>query len=139
MISGFTLIELLLIIAILALLGASTTPFLSRFLLQANFDATGDHLLAAIHKAQSYAMDGKGGETWGVCLSGASVRVFSGSCNSPTFSEDTAIPGSITVSSFTSTTFNQRGEPSQAMAVMVSSALESLTVSVNSAGGVSAN
>lgn len=136
---GFTLIELLLVIAIIAIIGASTTPFLSRFVLQTNFDSTTDRFIGAIRKAQGYAMDGKDNQTWGICRSGSNIRTYSGSCNSPVISEDVSIPTSVTISNFSDTTFNTHGEPSNSLSVQISTTIESINIELNSAGGINTN
>ena len=136
---GFTLIELLLVIAIIAILGASTTPFLSRFVLQTNFDSTADRFIGAIRKTQGYAMDGKNNQTWGICRLGSNIRVYSGSCNSPVVSENFSVPASVSLSNFSDTTFNTRGEPSNTLSVQISTTIESTTIELNSAGGIDVN
>jgi prepilin-type N-terminal cleavage/methylation domain-containing protein len=136
---AFTLIELMLVISIIAILGASTTPFLSRFILQTNYDSVIDKLTGSIRKAQEYAMDGKNGATWGICKSTNNIRLYSGSCNSPIISENFSIPTTVTVSGLTDTTFNLRGEPSMAISVTVNTILETASIQLNSAGGITIN
>lgn len=133
---GITFLELLLVVAIIILLGASATPFYSRFITQNNIEVTYDEVMGSIRKAQEYAMDGKNDEVWGVCLTGANIRLYSASCSSPTLSEDFSIPSSINVVGFNDTTFNLRGEPSGALSITVSSSLASYTIEVNYAGGM---
>ena len=63
---AFTTFELLLVIALVTIIGATSIPFLSRFITQ---NATGDtysRLLAEFRKAQTYAMLGKQNSPWGV-------------------------------------------------------------------------
>lgn len=136
---GFTLIEILIVIAIVAILAAATTPFLSRFILVANFDSTSDRFIGSIRKAQAHAMDGRNNETWGICRLGNAVRVYSGSCAGPTLSEDFSIPTTIAVSNFSDTTFNSRSEPSQPISVVISTSIESISIEVNAAGGIQIN
>ena len=136
---AFTLIELLLVIAIIAIVGASSTPFLSRFILQTNYDSVVDKLVGSIRKTQEYAMDGKNGTVWGICQSGNNIELYSGSCNSPIISENYSIPNTVSVSGLNDITFNIRGEPSAIILVTVSTTLESATISLNSAGGISIN
>ena len=137
--AGITLIELLLVIAIVALLGAAATPFLSSFVLRTNFDATGQKVVSSIRKAQGYAMDGKQSQVWGVCKSGNYIRLFSGSCGSPVVAENFLIPSSINISGLSEITFNLRGEPSAVLSISVTSSLESETIGVNAAGGMTIN
>lgn len=136
---GVTLIELLLVLSIIAVLGTATTPFLSRFVTANNLDTTRDNVIGTIRKAQQYAMDGKNDATWGACVTGTNIRLFQGTCTTPTFSEDFSIPTSVTVSGFAETTFSKRGEPSGAVTITISSATGSHTVSINAAGGITVN
>lgn len=138
--SGLTLIELLLVIAIILILSAATTPFLSQFLLRHNYSSTVNNLLSTIRKAQSYSLSGKNNTLWGVCLNGNNIRLFTGSCNSPTFSQDVSYPANITISGLSATTFSLlRGEPNTAQTISVTSSLNSTTVIINAAGGITKN
>jgi len=137
---GITYVEIVLVVAIIAILGAMSSPFLSRFLLQNDLDITTERAVSSIRKAQNYAMDGKNDETWGVCISGDNIRLFSGTCSTPTFSEDFSIPSSVTITALSETTFSKlRGEPSATMNVTISTDIDSLVVSVNAAGGMEVN
>lgn len=138
--SGITLIELLIVIGIVAIIGASASPFLSNFILRNNLETTTDKVVGTIRKAQNYAMDGKNNATWGVCLSGSNLRLFSGTCALPTFSEDFEVSGSVTVTGFSETTFGKlRGEPSGTLSITISTGIDSHTVKVNTAGGMTVN
>lgn len=136
---GITLIELLLVISIIAVIGLVTTPFLSRFVLQTNFDTTVETLVSSLRKAQGYAMDGKNSVVWGVCKSENKIRLYAGSCVTPTTSENYSIPGSVTVDNLNATAFNLRGEPSGALSILVRTGLESAIIEVNTAGGITVN
>ncbi len=137
---GFSILELLIVMAIIAILAVATVPFLSSFYLRTNLDTTRDILVSSVRKAQSYAMDGKNNAVWGICLSGSSIRVFQGSCSSPTTKEDYSVPSSVTVSGLSTTTFSSsRGEPLATFSATISASLGSHTVSVNSAGVLTIN
>jgi len=136
---GFTLVEVLLVVGLVSILGATASPFLSRFVLQVNFDAAVDKIISSIRKSQEYAMDGRSGATWGVCVAGSQIRLFSGSCASPTTSENFAFPGTVSISGLGPITFNKRGEPSATTAITVSTALETKTLRLNNAGGLEEN
>ena len=139
---GLTLIELLVTIAIIGILGAMASPFVGSFILRTNYETTADKVVSVIRKAQGYAMDGKNNTVWGVCISGSNIRLFSGTCASPTFSEDFSIQSTVSVTGLTTTTFSLRGEPSPSnglVSVTVTTTIGTRTVSVNSAGGISEN
>ncbi len=137
--SGVTLIELLLVISIIAILGAATSPFLANFVLQTNFDTTIDKVVSSIRKSQGNAMNKKNNAIWGICKNGTNIRLYSGSCASPTIKEDFTIPSSVTVTNLNDTTFNLRGEPSSAMFVTINTNQETATVTVNVGGGINTN
>ena len=139
---GFTLIELLLVIAIVAILAASAGPSLTRLLITNNLEVGSDKVISAIRKAQSYAMDGKENTTWGVCMNGSDLRLFSASCASPTYTEDYDLTG-VSVSGLSETTFSgttgQRGEPSNVLNITISNDLGATTVGLNAGGGLDIN
>lgn len=137
--TGVSLIELILVIALIAILGASTTPFLSRFVLQNNIETSTDQIIGSIRKAQEYAMDQKNNASWGVCSSGTNIRLFSGSCSSPSFSEDFDVPQSISITGLSEITFNNRGEPSSTLIINVSSNIKTVNISLNAAGAININ
>ena len=139
---GITLIELLIIIAILGILGASTTPLVGKFILRNEYQITTDKVISIIRKAQGYAMDNKNDSTWGVCTTGSVMRLFQGTCGTPVFSEDFVIPATITISGLTTTTFNRRGEPNPSnglTSVIVSTNIGSMSATMNSSGGLMIN
>lgn len=137
--AGITLIELLLVVSLIAILGASSTPFLSNFLVRVNMNTTTDQVVSYLQKAQSYAIYNKVNETWGVCITGNNLRFFSGSCAVPTYSEEYVIPSSISISNFDTTFSKSRGEPSVETTINVSSDIDSQTIIINTAGGMNIN
>jgi prepilin-type N-terminal cleavage/methylation domain-containing protein len=136
---GFTLIELILVVAIVSILAVSSAPFITRMIWTNNLEVAGDKMVAAIRKAQTYAMNGKGNTIWGICWYQQKVRMFSGSCSTPTYKEDYDMTG-VTVSGFNEITFSgdagRRGEPSVPLSVTVSGNLGSTTINLNNAGGM---
>jgi len=139
---GFTLIELLIIIAIVGVLGTMAAPFASSFLIRTYDVTTTNNVVSVIRKAQGYAMDGKNNTTWGVCIYSSSIRLFSGSCASPTVFEDFTIPSTVTVTGLTTTTFSLRGEPTPSnglASVQVTTTYKTKTITVNAGGGISQN
>ncbi len=138
--SGYTFIELLLVIGLVAILAASATPFFSNFLLRNNYETTADALVSTLRKAQSYSLQNKNNAVWGACLSSGKIRLYRGTCASPTFSEDFSVPSTITITGFTDTAFSRpRGEPSGSLAISVTSAIGAKTVTVSAAGMITRN
>lgn len=135
---GFTLIELLLVVSITTIVAAASTPFLSRFILVNSLNTTQKTLSSMIKKSQAYAMQGKDNQTWGVCFDNQILTLFSGSCNSPSYSENFAVPSSITLTGLNTITFNTKGEPDQEVSITIQSAIQSQTFDVNSLGAITA-
>lgn len=139
--SGVSLIEVLIVVAIICVVGASTTPFLSNFLLRNNTEVSIDKIIGTLRKAQQYSLDGKSDASWGSCYISNTVRLFrGGTCAAPTFSEDFSIPSTVSITGFSPVTFSTlRGEPSTALSITVSTAIDSKTIQVNNAGGMTIN
>jgi prepilin-type N-terminal cleavage/methylation domain-containing protein len=135
---GFTLIELLLVIALILLLGGLGSPFISRFYINAQYETSVDKVISTLRKAQTYAMSGKNNAVWGICYTSNMVRLYQGTCASPTFAENFDISSNITITGLSSeTTFSLgRGEPSQALTITISSLVGTTTVTLNRAGGM---
>lgn len=137
---GISYIELLVVMSLIAIIGAAVSPFLSNFIQRNNLETTVDNLVGTVRKAQAYSMDGKENSVWGVCLNGDSIRLYTGSCNSPIISEDYSVPASVSITSLTDTTFSRlRGEPSNSLNVTISTDIGSTTVTLNAAGGMEVN
>jgi len=136
---GISLIEILLVISIIAILGASVTPFISSFVLRNNNDAAVDRTIGTIRKAQEYSINRKNGQEWGVCLTNNYLRLFRGSCTNPQFNEDFAIPNAINITGLNETIFNKYGQPSIAMNIIINSDIETTNITVNSIGGMEIN
>jgi type II secretory pathway pseudopilin PulG len=135
--SGITLVELLLVVSLIAIIGATVSPFLSNFVLRVNFQTTVDQVEGYLMKAQSYAMNNKNDETWGVCVTGNNLRLFSDSCASPSYAENYVIPGSVGIGNFSQVTFSSlRGEPNAAQAISITSDIESTSISLTAGGGI---
>jgi hypothetical protein len=135
---GITFIEILLVIALLLLISATAMPFTGSFLVRNNWHVAVDRVTSEIWKAQAYAMDGKtigGNDIWGVCITGTTFRLFNGSCATPNFREDYAMPAGVTISGISSVTFNSlTGVPSAISTITITSDLGENTITINGAG-----
>lgn len=122
----------------LIVVAASTTT--SKWYLQNNVEATKNMLVSSIQKAQNYAMSKNDNLTWGVCLTGNTIRMFGGSCASPIIKDDYVIPVSVMVSGLSTVIFsNFRGEPNSAQSIITSGDNKTYTLIINMAGGISVN
>lgn len=137
---GFVFIELLLVIGIIALLAASTSPFLINFITKNNLETAFNQTVSFVRKAQIYSIENKNNSVWGVCKNGNSLRLYTGSCASPNIKEDYLIPSTVDVSGLTDTTFSKlRGEPSGILTINISSGGSTKSISLNEAGGITLN
>ena len=137
---GFTLIELILVVALILIIATTATVFNSRWYLQNNLDSAKNMLISSIHKAQSYSISKKNGLTWGICLTGRTIRMFGGSCTSPTIKDDYILPTNINISGLSNITFSSlRGEPNNIQSINLSGNNKTFNLIINSAGGISVN
>jgi hypothetical protein len=135
--SGFSLIELVLAIGVLMVVYAAVTTFNSQWFLQNNIDNTKNILISSFRKAQSYSISKKSNLSWGVCLTGNIIRMFGGSCASPTIKDDYQIPPNISLNGFSTVTFSAlRGEPSLSQNFTLTGYDKSYTFILNSVGGL---
>jgi type II secretory pathway pseudopilin PulG len=132
-----SVIEILLVIAIVAIIGASVAPFLSRFVLANSLETTKDELISTLRKAQENSLNDKASDVWGVCFISNNIRLYRGSCVAPIFSEDFAKPAAVSINGLQDTVFSSlRGEPDDPMSITLSTNIDSLVVEMNSAGGI---
>jgi len=134
---GFTFFELLLVIVLISILAALSSPFLSRFLTQNYLEDTTNKFVKTLRKAQNYALEGKEGSKWGVHYGNNQLILFKGNWYGEDHSFDEAfqIPTTISISGWSDVTFLKiRGKPSASLAITVSSSIESRTVTLNKEG-----
>lgn len=137
---GVTLLELLLVVGILAILATVLTPFFSNFVTRNNLDLAAEVVVGSIRKTQNYSMNAKNNSVWGICTNAGKIRIYTGSCASPTQREDTTIPAGITISGLSGTTFSKfRGEPSSGVTITIRSGIKEKSIVINNAGGLDIN
>ena len=137
---GVTFIELLMIVAIVMIIAAGASPFYVNLISKNNLNSTANGFESTLRKAQTYAVSGKDNTTWGVCVTGGNIRLFGGTCGSPSRKEEIGIPSGVSVTGFSTVTFtNLRGEPSSAFTFSVSNQAGSKSIIINASGNVSTN
>lgn len=137
---GFSLIEIILVVGLLLVLAAITVPISGSWFLSNQLHTTTSILVSSIRKAQTYAQANKNNQTWGICLTGSVLRLFSSSCASPVIKDDYTLPSSITITGLSTVTFSSlRGEPSLPQFITISDSGTSKTVTINSVGGIIQN
>lgn len=134
---GFTLIELLLVIGLILTLSVATAPVAGSFLQRVIADTSRDNLVSALHRAQANSLDGRGNGDWGICYFGQTIRVYTGTCLSPTLAEDTLLLPTVALTGFSTTTFARpTGLPSQALSLSLTVGATTRQITVNSLGVV---
>ncbi len=132
---GFSLIELIISVAVIILLGTSTSVFFSRFLLQTTADQVADNLAEELHKAQTYSMMNRANSSWGVRYLANTVTLFATSSGS--FNENNAVNTNVAISGFSQVTFAKgTGVPDTVFTATISANMTTRQVSVNSQGGI---
>ncbi len=137
---GFTLIEIVLVVGLILVVISATIPLGGNWYSVNNFDSAHSMVLSSLRKSQAFAIDKKNNTTWGVCLTGTTIRLFSGTCASPDIKNDYLLPANVTVSGLSTVTFsNLRGEPSSAQTITISGGGKTKTISINLLGGFDIN
>ena len=137
---GFTLIELIIVIALISILGFLSTGFYSRFYNQNAVGVVADELTQELRKAQIYAMTGKQNVNWGVHNNTTSIILFQGSTfagRNTAFDETFTVNSNIAITGLTDLIFSRMtGTPSATPTIIISSANNTMTITVNSQGVV---
>lgn len=137
--NGFTLFELILVVVLMGILGALSSPFLNRFLNQNYFEDTTNKFVRILRKAQNYSLFGKQGSIWGVHYADGELTLFKGGSfgEDHSFDETFDIPSSINVSGWSDVVFSKiRGQPSVSLTITLTSPIDSRTVTLNDEGMV---
>jgi len=138
--SGFTLVELIVVVALLTIIATTAAVFNSQWYLQNNLESAKNMMISSIRKAQSYSISKKNGLTWGVCLTGKTIRMFGGSCASPTIKDDYNLPNNVSITGLSTVTFSLfRGEPNSSQNINISGNNKIYNLIINSAGGINVN
>ena len=137
--SGFTYFELLLVVALIAILGALSSPFLSRSLSQNHLEETTNKLVRSLRKGQNYSLTGKQDSAWGVHYGDEKIILFKGEFygQDHSFDESCQVPRTIKITGWSDVIFSQvRGQPSTILSLIISSNSGSRTVTLNQEGGI---
>jgi len=122
------------------IIATTASVFNSRWYLQNNLEASKNILVSSLRKAQGYAIAKKNNLTWGVCLTGTTIRMFGGSCASPTIKDDYLLPVGVSTSGLSTVTFSSlRGEPNTAQNINITGNGKTFNLIINSAGGLDVN
>lgn len=146
---GFSYVQILLIVAIIAVLAASSAPYYLQFQVRQQLQSTSSILLADIRYAQSKAMQQAEHDQWGVHISDSDKEyvLYYGSTYSAAESNNVVIdyPASVSLSPDQDILFEPvTGVPTSGTSTTItvtSSAVpnESFTISINEEGRTSRN
>ncbi|MBL7159121.1 type II secretion system protein [Candidatus Microgenomates bacterium] len=137
--SGFSLFELLIVMAIMGILAALLSPFLSRFLFQYRLADTTDKFVKTLRKAQNYTFTGKEDSEWGVHYESGQLVLFKGNVygEDHSFDEEFGVSPSLNISGWNDIAFSKiRGKPSSGLTVSITSTAGSRTIILNEEGMV---
>ena len=131
-----------MVVAIIAIVGATTIPVGSRFLVQSNFKNKTNELVASLRTAQINSFSGKGANSWGVKTTSSQIILFKGTSyalRDSAFDQIFSIPSNITFTQ-TEIVFNKlTGNPSPIASIVINSSIGNNTISVNEVGAVNVN
>lgn len=132
---GVSLIELILVIAIIALIGATSIPAGSAFLVRNQLRNKTYELVSTLRTAQINSLNGKEARQWGVEISASAIKLYA--VDNSAFDQTYLIPGSISITSDTIVFDKLTGNPDSPASLTVSSNVgDSYQVSVNEVGTV---
>lgn len=139
---GISIIEILLVVAIMAILGASMMAVGQRFLVNNHLDNKTNELVTLLRTARINSMAGRSDSSWGVYVDSSQMTAFSGSNYANRSSEwdlTFKIPSSVSVTSGEVVFTPLTGEPDSALTFTVSGSGQSSFVELNSLGVVNVN
>ena len=135
--NGFSYIEVIIVISLIAVLGMMGVPFASNFTSNINMSVTRDQFISYLRKAQHYSINGKSGSVWGVCITGAKLRLYKDICEGSDFQEEFEIPANVEIEGFTNITFSKlRGEPDNTFDATLSVNNKTIYITLNAVGGL---
>ncbi len=135
---GFTLIEMLLVMALMGIILALTTPIYSLFQTKNDLDLATESIKTALYRAQTLSRNMTGDGTWGVYIQNEDIILFKGtsySLSDPNFDEITKMSTRVVTSGTTEIIFNKlTGEPQNIANIELSIDNETKTITINEKG-----
>lgn len=146
--SGFTLIEVSLVIVLIAIIIAITTPLAIDAVTKADLNSAYESLYGALLRAQKLSRIQDRGQQWLLCIDNTSktYTIAAGSCSSPVYKEIVQFASHITITaspslnvSFYPITGKPQYNINSAFSITLSSGGSSKVININEAGVVNKN
>ena len=135
---GFTLIEMLLVMALMGIILALTTPIYSLFQTKNDLDLATELIKTTLYRAQILSRNMTEDDTWGVYIQNEDIILFKGisySLSDPNFDEITKMSTRVVTSGTTEIIFNKlTGEPQNIANIELSIDNETKTITINEKG-----
>jgi len=113
---GFTLIELLVVVGLMAIVASITIPISITFIDRNNVDVTMSALRSSLRTAQTYSVNMKEDDGWGVHVSSGLITIYKGnnySSRDPQFDQKTDVSTEVFISGISDVSFSKEaGIPS---------------------------
>jgi len=137
---GITVVELILVIALIALIGGTTVPLASNFLVRNFLKNKTNELSSSLKTAQLNTLAGKEASQWGVNISSTQITMFKGASfatRDVAFDQKFQIPSSLTITQDEIVFQQLTGNPdATATLTIASNANDSNQVTVNQVGTI---
>lgn len=139
--AGFSLIELLLSVTIIGILVGLSLPVYNSFAVRNDLDLTGQQVVGALRRAQTYAMGMQSDSAWSVRVEATTVTLFKGTVfgsRDTNYDETISVPGSVTVGGLSEVQFSKlTAAPNTTGSItLTSNANDSRTITVNAKGRI---
>ncbi|MEY3471119.1 MAG: hypothetical protein RLZZ223_469 [Candidatus Parcubacteria bacterium] len=142
--SGFTLIEVSLVIVLISIIIAITTPLAIDTVVKVDLNAAHESLYGALLRAQKLSRIQDMGQDWKVCIdnNNKAFKIVTGECNNPDYSETLEFASHILVTSSPSLDISfaaidgkpLNGSNNTSFNITLSSRSNSKTININEAG-----
>lgn len=137
---GFTTVEMLLVVGIMVIITAVTTPIYASLNNNNQLDSAANILVQDLYQAQTYSRNHAQDSSWGVAVNGQTITLFSGSSYATRNTGSDVVytvPSSIQLTGSTQIVYSKLyGLPTSTASFGLTAKGKAMTVTVNSKGMV---